>query len=264
VAVEQPPIQPEDLPEEIRCLIGPVQHLWLPRQGDTSDVAIVETAGGRFALKRTREEPFHAWLRREARVLEVLRGAHLPVPALHLLVERETPAECWMVTDFLEGKTLRETFLEGTVDRLSALYHYGEVLSRIHALACPTALRDEGPWIDRMLAQARFNLDHYPVDGDAALLAHLIRNKPAVPRETLIHGDFTLDNVLVAGGEVTGVIDWSGGGSGDPRYDLALATRPKPYAFQAAGDLAAFFEGYRGRPLSAADTAYFRGLYEFF
>jgi aminoglycoside phosphotransferase (APT) family kinase protein len=37
--------------------------------------------------------------------------------------------------------------------------------------------------------------------------------------------------VLVEDNEISGIIDWSGGAFGDPRYDIALATQPKPEAF---------------------------------
>jgi aminoglycoside phosphotransferase (APT) family kinase protein len=81
----------------------------------------------------------------------------------------------------------------------------------------------------------------------------------------LIHGDFTVDNVLIAKGRVTGVIDWAGGGPGDPRYDLALAIRPRETGlFQEPPDRHAFFEGYGMAGLSAAEYDYFVKLYEFF
>jgi aminoglycoside phosphotransferase (APT) family kinase protein len=41
---------------------------------------------------------------------------------------------------------------------------------------------------------------------------------PAV--DAIVHWDFTPDNVLVAGGRVSGVIDWEGVRAGDPQFDL--------------------------------------------
>jgi aminoglycoside phosphotransferase (APT) family kinase protein len=38
------------------------------------------------------------------------------------------------------------------------------------------------------------------------------------------HGDLQLDHVFVDGDEVTGVIDWSDAGRGDPLFDLAILT----------------------------------------
>jgi hypothetical protein len=40
-------------------------------------------------------------------------------------------------------------------------------------------------------------------------------------RRDVVHWDYTLDNVLVDGGRVTGVVDWGGTRSGDRLFDLA-------------------------------------------
>ena len=37
---------------------------------------------------------------------------------------------------------------------------------------------------------------------------------------SIVHWDFTPDNVLVQDGRVSGVIDWEGVRAGDPRFDL--------------------------------------------
>jgi aminoglycoside phosphotransferase (APT) family kinase protein len=115
-----------------------------------------------------------------------------------------------------------------------------------------------------MLDEAADNLARFPVDGNPALLDWLRQHRPPPVLQTLIHGDFTLDNVLVQDGQVTGIIDWSKGALGDPRYDLALATRPDDGVFQSPGDLRAFSTGYGGEPLSVEIQEYFVGLYEFF
>jgi aminoglycoside phosphotransferase (APT) family kinase protein len=70
--------------------------------------------------------------------------------------------------------------------------------------------------------------------------------------------------VLIAGGRVPGLVDWSGAAEGDPRYDLARATRPKPAAFRDPADLEAFYAGYGAAPLPEPERAYFVDLYELF
>ena len=169
--------------------------------------------------------------------------------------------------DCLPGTSLC-TALQGNLapaTRLRLLRAFGQVLAVIHATPVPFDLtRADRPWLDRMLDAAAYNLAHYHVDGSAELLERLQRDRPADVPATLIHGDFTLDNVLVAGDAVSGVIDWSGGDRGDPRYDIALAIRPEPEAFGHQADVEAFFEGYGSRPLSDDEYRYFNGLYEFF
>lgn len=119
--------------------------------------------------------------------------------------------------------------------------------------------------MDEMLRHAEINLNHYLVDGTPELLEFLKNNKPLPIENKLIHGDFTIDNVLVHDGKITSIIDWSGGGFGDPRYDISLAIRPKPNAFEVESEINAFFEGYGKRTLSEREYKYFEeGLYSFF
>lgn len=80
-----------------------------------------------------------------------------------------------------------------------------------------------------------------------------------------IHGDYTIDNVLVSDGIITGIIDWSGGAYGDPRYDVSIAIRPKPNLFQDEIDRQIFFEGYGEKIINYKEYDYFvNGLNEFF
>ena len=70
---------------------------------------------------------------------------------------------------------------------------------------------------------------------------------------------------MVYEGRISGIIDWSGGAYGDPRYDLSLAIRPKPNIFQSSKDHNAFFDGYGKKIITDAEYEYFEdGLYAFF
>jgi aminoglycoside phosphotransferase (APT) family kinase protein len=142
------------------------------------------------------------------------------------------------------------------------LRRLGALLRKVHATPIPASLRLESSWIDRMLEEVGENLG-WP-DGTPELLADLFRRRPAPVPEVLIHGDLALDNVLINGDDTMSLIDWSGGGQGDPRYDIALALQTEPGV--ALGDIerAAFFEGYGGAPLDPATREWFVALYEFF
>lgn len=255
------------LPQDILSLTGAVKRIRFPLQGDTSVVGIVEGTAGRFAVKMARGRQFRSWLRQEVRVLNALRATSLPIPQVHLFLECETRNQGWAVLDYLDGEPLGQALrhLRSPQERYAVLCNVGRTLAEIHATSCPEAITGDGPWLDRMLAQAAYNLDHYNVDGSASLLQKLRVTQPEPVAPTLIHGDFTVDNVLVQAGKVTGVVDWSGGALGDPRYDLSLAIRPKANAFQQPSDADAFFEGYGRSPLTDDDVTYFAtGLYEFF
>jgi aminoglycoside phosphotransferase (APT) family kinase protein len=65
-------------------------------------------------------------------------------------------------------------------------------------------------------------LMHEPVMEEA--IEWLWANQPTVPETTLVHGDFRVGNMLIADGEITGLLDWEFGRAGDPLFDLAYAS----------------------------------------
>ncbi|MCS7460989.1 aminoglycoside phosphotransferase family protein [Paenibacillus doosanensis] len=263
-----PPILLREIPREIIEHSGTVKSIRFPRQGHTSDVGIIECAHGRFVLKRAKGEQYCAWLSREVGVLSCLHsGAALPVPRVYRFVEQKEENQSWALLQCFEGETLREALTkENSADKKQELiFRFGASLAQIHAALCPEALVGDADWLDDMLRKAEFNLARYATDGTAELLELLKRSKPAPIENTLIHGDFTLDNALVHDGSITGIIDWSGGAFGDPRYDVSLAVRPKPGAMETDAEREAFFEGYGRKIISEREYRYFEnGLYEFF
>lgn len=260
-------LTPSDLPQEIQVAIGEIRRLALPPQGMTSEVAVVESASGTFVVKRARHPLFMGWLKEEYRALKALEPLSLPIPEVYRLVEGAPSGgdDCWLLMSHLPGTTLAERLgVERDPDvRRHLARQWGAILRQIHATpAPPTLIPRAATWLDERLQQARFNLQHYPVDGDEALLRSLETYRPPPVIQTLIHGDFTLDNTLVDGDRISGVIDWGGGAYGDPRYDLALALEAKPGVFDDAAEHAAFWDGYGTRIETEAE--YFHNLYEFF
>ncbi|ULL17155.1 aminoglycoside phosphotransferase family protein [Paenibacillus sp. H1-7] len=262
------PIRLDELPSEIIEYAGTITSLTFPRQGYTSDVAIIEGSRGRFVVKRSKVEPYSSWLSQEVHVLNGLRSTELPIPEVYRFAEQKNEKQVWALLPFFEGETLRQTLMKerNTDKKHEIIYHFGAVLSTVHSTPCPDALiSSDSVWLEDMLSKAEYNLTHYSVDGTAELLVMLKMKKPLPTCQTLIHGDFTIDNVLVNNGKITSIIDWSGGGYGDPRYDLSLAIRPKPSAFEVQSEIDAFFEGYGKKSLTEQEYSYFaEGLYEFF
>jgi len=116
-----------------------------------------------------------------------------------------------------------------------------------------------------MLNKAEYKLTHFAVDGSEERLKRLKEVRPKPIDNTLIHGDFTIDNVLVNECNIVGVIDWSGATYGDPRYDVALAIRPKYNAFDNDRDKEIFFKAYGKLRITDEEYNYFEdGLYSFF
>lgn len=175
--------------------------------------------------------------------------------------------QTWALLEFFDGETLREALLneKNKQNKQEMIFNFGKILAKIHATSCPNGLVNDIEWLDQMLIDAEVNLKNYEVDGTEDLLYKLKTNKPKNFQQTLIHGDFTIDNVLVKNGEIKGVIDWGGGRFGDPRYDVSLAIRPKPFVFDNEMDKSFFFEGYGRKIIDQNEYDYFaKGLYEFF
>jgi aminoglycoside phosphotransferase (APT) family kinase protein len=261
------PITIYEIPEDIHDEVGTIYTICFPKQGHTSDVAIIEAKHGTYIIKRVKGELFCAQLAKEAKALMYLSSTALLIPTLYRFHETKHKKEAWALLEYIEGETLRQALEKETNEakRQDMIFCFGEVLSKIHSTPCPRELIGQKPWLDEMLEKAAYHLTHYHVDGTAELLDALIKKRPAPCPPTLIHGDFTIDNVLVRDGNIVGVIDWSGGTFGDPRYDAALAIRPKQNAFQRESDVIVFFEGYGQEPITKDEYEYFaNGLYEFF
>jgi aminoglycoside phosphotransferase (APT) family kinase protein len=261
------PIVKSEIPKEIVEIIGEITTLTFPRQGCTSDVAILASKEKSFVLKRSKTEQFNAWLKRESEVLEILSQSTNFAPEIYYNLSIPDKSEYWLLMEYVPGVTLREA-LQASEDekmRQELIYQFGNILRMVHLTPCPPELMTDKPWLDNMLEDAAYNLMHYEVDGSKELLQELQLNRPEEVKQALIHGDFTIDNVLVHEGRIVKVIDWSGGAFGDPRYDAALAIREKPHAFQTEEDKDIFFAGYGERILSTEEERYFAdGIYEFF
>ncbi|RXJ04637.1 aminoglycoside phosphotransferase family protein [Anaerobacillus alkaliphilus] len=258
------PILIDEIPTEIQNFLGTINSVQYPRQGHTSDVCILKSEDRHAVLKRTKGKQFCEWLRKEVEVLEILAQTDLFVPKVYML--KDEGEEVWALLELLEGETLRSYFAreENLKNKYSVISQFGQALANLHATPCPKPLQ-KGDWLDEMLRQAQYNLENYQVEGTMKQLQFLMENKPKQIEQSLIHGDFTIDNVLVKDGVIAGIIDWSGGAFGDPRYDLALAIRPKPSIFEDEKEIAIFFDGYGKKMINDAEYTYFEeGLYAFF
>ena len=250
----------DDIPPALRRFAPPGASLTYPKQGMTSEVAFVD--GPRpCVVKRCHDARYLDWLTREQTALQALADSPLPVP--RLLASHAGEGERWLVMSRLDGHALWPDMLDAGAERRAALLRrVGALLKQLHSTPVPPSLRSTSSWLDRILAQSLQNLAW--CDGNAALLEDLHRRRPAPVPEVLIHGDLALDNVLVAAGDVLSLIDWSGGGQGDPRIDVAFALQTEPEFALGEMERAAFYEGYGGTPLDSATQQWFTDLNEFF
>jgi len=261
------PIAEQEIPKKLVKIIGKVEKMTFPEQGCTSNVGIIKGENGVFVLKRSKGDRFAEWLEREAIILKSLSETHLPIPVIYAFEKDFARNESWMLMNFIQGETMGEA-LQNETDpekKRSLIYQFGRVLKKIHSTKCPEGIyQADVIWLDKILDKAEKELQLYELDGTPELLEQLKRERPKNSGQTLIHGDFTVDNVLVHDGKISAVIDWSGGAYGDPRFDVALAIQPDEHFFTSEEDKKVFFEGYGETILNEEEYEYFaNGVYEF-
>ena len=252
------------LKEAVKEITGTIHSCSFPeRQGATSTVTFIQSENGQFVCKTASVDPYRDWLTKEAVNMEQLNlHTNLQIPTFFYFWEDKQESHLLMSLE--RGVSLRKALqiAETTEEKLELIKSFGELLQKLHNTPSPPLWIEKEPWLDTQLHTAAYNLEHYEVDGNRQLLNQLIVKKPASTQQRLIHGDCTVDNVLVVDGKVQTLIDLAGTAFGDPRYDIALATR----AFRKdVRMLDAFYQGYVLQTISEDEFAYFDGgLYEFF
>lgn len=180
---------------------------------------------GQLIVRVPRHDEARSDLVREATVLAALAPRlPLPVPAPEVLgvaahvvaVHRRLPGEPLLSLDGMNDAQKHELACD------LALF-----LRALHALPCeilPTSAPTDSmaEWRDLFGQVEAGVLPLIPQDVGASIAAQFDRflaNGP-YPR-TIIHGDFGTGNILVHADRVSGVIDFSECGVGDPAYDFA-------------------------------------------
>jgi aminoglycoside 3'-phosphotransferase-2 len=234
----------------------------VPPQGRTSFVFVARAEDGEaVVVKRASGALAVGPLEREASVLAALAGGPLPVARCLGLVHDGDAA--WLVTTYLPGATLWHRLRDAPPEdprRVAWMQALGDLLARIHTTPVPPALEDRPstPWLD---AQVRRRAELAPEE-PSKWLEERLAAAPEIPVvRCLVHGDFTLDNVIVDDTDVVGVIDLGAMGRGDPDYDFALALLPEPGVELSGADVAAFFRGYRSADLPVALRAHVEALW---
>lgn len=185
-------------------------------------------------------------------LLDVLHGAHLPVPHALRSASGEALRE-------LAGKpALLQPRLPGRHVEQPNPQHCAEVgrwLARLHLATRERILeRPSDRWLDWMLAEGplqALRLDEAEVPLLRAALLEIEASRralDALPRANL-HADLFRDNVLFDGNRLSGVIDFHNACSGPMLYDLAIAAND--WCIAADGSL----DAPRGQALLAAYAA---------
>lgn len=202
----------------------------------------VEDSEGRaWALRRP---PLHHVLptahdmSREYRLMHSLGPAGIPVPVtVGLCTDEAVNERPFFVMEFVEGHILRSApEAEAAFDKTTRRAvgdHMADTLAALHDVE-PDAVglgdlgRHEG-YIERQLKRWRGQYDQMQVEGvdHGALVERvsddLARRIPKQQRTSVVHGDYRMDNVVLADdGTVRAILDWEICTLGDPLADLGL------------------------------------------
>ncbi len=202
----------------------------------------VEDAEGRtWALRRP---PLHHVLptahdmTREYRLIHSLGPVGIPVPAtVGLCTDESVNDRPFYVMEFVEGHILRSApEAEAAFDvrtRRAIGDHMADTLAALHdvdpdAVGLGDLGRHEG-YIERQLKRWRGQYEQMQVEGVdhggfvERVSDDLARRIPRQQRTSVVHGDYRMDNVVLADdGTVKAILDWEICTLGDPLADVGL------------------------------------------
>lgn len=224
----------------------------------------VGTSGRQALILRTGPpDEIHASMELEARSQRAAQQAGAPVPTV-LISDNSVAAlgNPFLICNEIAGETVVRR-IERNLDaagRADLLIQCAQALAAIHR-AAPDGIGLSG---EDQLSACRNQLDAI---GDTTATFEwafrwLAAHRPAPVPDRLVHGDFRMGNLIVAGSRLAAVLDWELVHRGDPCEDLAWfclrAWRFGAPAQRAAGGLGAiadFVAAYEHTAGAAVDPA---------
>ncbi len=217
---------------------GPFEYERIAGGRSNLTFRVADAAGGRWILRRpplgTTLGSAHD-MAREHRILSGLAGTDVPAPAPVALCEDEdVTGAVFYVMELVEGQVLRdEDDVEAHFDeagRRRVGEAIADTLADLHAVDFAAAglgeLGKRDGYAERQLKRWMRQWEgsktrELPVmEQTHALLSERV---PPQHDTAIVHGDYRLDNVIVApSGEIAAVVDWELCTLGDPLADLGL------------------------------------------
>ncbi|MEM7406880.1 MAG: phosphotransferase [Pseudomonadota bacterium] len=199
----------------------------------------IDARSGRYVLRRKppgKLLPSAHAVDREYRVITALHAAGFPVPRTYLLCEDETiVGTMFYVMDFIDGRVFWDpTMPDLTRDqRAAALADMSDVMARLHSYDVEAlGLRDfgrPGNYIARQISRwsKQYKASETESIGDMdRLIEWLPEHNPSDETNVLVHGDYSMHNVLFHPSEprVVAILDWEISTLGHPLGDLSYNT----------------------------------------
>jgi aminoglycoside phosphotransferase (APT) family kinase protein len=234
--------------------LAAVRDLVAARVGVVGPLRASLLSGGRSNLTYALTDGTTEWVLRRPPLGHVLATAHdmtreyrvmgalapTPVPVPRMVVEHREPdvlGAPFYVMERVEGVVYRTADDLARLDAADATrlgYAFVDALAALHTVD-PTAagLADFGRPDGYLARQVRrwtqqlASSRSREVPGFDDLAVRVAQDVPATQRASIVHGDYRLDNAIMAAddpGRVAAVLDWEMATLGDPLADLALFT----------------------------------------
>jgi aminoglycoside phosphotransferase (APT) family kinase protein len=204
--------------------------------GQSNPTYLLESGGKRWVLRKKPPgqllKSAHA-VEREYKVMKALQDSEVPVPRMDLLCEDDsvigTP---FFVMEWVDGQIIMSP-LESSVaaDELNAIFRdYMRILGCLHNVDYEAVglgrFGRPGNYFARQISrwsQQYRASETDPIADMDRLIEWLPRNIPEDDASTIVHGDFTIRNMVIANNEprVLAVLDWELSTIGHPMGDLA-------------------------------------------
>jgi aminoglycoside phosphotransferase (APT) family kinase protein len=223
--------------------------------GNSNETSLLRAPSGQWILRRPPAAAISATandLGREFRVLTALAGQRVPAPrAIAFAAPGEVTDRSCLLMEYCPGHPLTDQWPGGwppaatigqvgraAIEALAALHRVGFEAVGLDGFGRPAG------YLERQVARWRGQYRQHQVR-DLPLFDEvgdwLEGNRPAQGAPAILHGDFHLDNCLLAAGpppRVSAIIDWELATVGDPLADLGLllgfwgTDRPRPVAMR--------------------------------
>jgi len=199
--------------------------------GQSNPTYLLETPGQRYVLRRKppgKLLPSAHAVDREYRVISALHAKGFPVAEpLVYCADESVAGTAFYVMDFIDGRVFWEPQMPGSnpVERAAVYDSMNATISRLHGLdPNKIGLGDFGKGenyvgrqVERWSKQYRAS-ETEKIDAMERLIDWLPKHIPPNASVRLVHGDYRLDNLIVAHNEskIVAVLDWGAIDAGRP------------------------------------------------